>query len=260
MAKKNKQTDAKAELEALGKQTRRAVEAVLAEVREVAEELRSRTSEVATSVAARTAPPVGSAVQTVDFWFDPICPWAWMTSRWMLEVELVRPVKTVFHVMSLSVLNDGRDISEDYRSMLAKGWAPVRVALAVEERYGQEQLRAFYTAIGTRIHLQQQGFGRDTIEGALTDVGLPSELADAGDAGDNDDALRASHHAGMDPVGYDVGTPVIHVGEVAFFGPVMSPAPKGEQAGQVYDGVLALASYEGFFELKRTRAVGPIFD
>jgi hypothetical protein len=260
MAKKNKQADAKAELEALGKQTRKAVEAVLAEVREVAEELRSRTSEVATSVAARTAPAVGSPVQTVDFWFDPICPWAWMTSRWMLEVEKVRPVKTVFHVMSLSVLNDGRDISDDYRAMLATGWAPVRVALAVEERYGQEQLRAFYTAIGTRIHLGKEGHGRDTIEGALRDIGLPPELADAGEVGDNDDALRASHHAGMDPVGYDVGTPVIHVGKVAFFGPVMSPAPKGDEAGKVYDGVLALASYEGFFELKRTRAVGPIFD
>jgi hypothetical protein len=260
MAKKNKQADARVELEALGKQTRKAVEALVAEVRQVADELRARTSEAAASVAAKAGSPTGSAVRTVDFWFDPICPWAWMTSRWMLEVEKVRPVRTVFHVMSLSVLNDGRDISEDYRAMLDKGWAPVRVALAVEERYGPEQLRAFYTAVGTRIHNQQQGFGRDTLEAALTDVGLPTELADAGDVGDNDAALRASHHAGMDPVGYDVGTPVIHVGDVAFFGPVMSPAPKGEEAGRVFDGVVALASYEGFFELKRTRAVGPIFD
>ena len=260
MAKKNKQADARAELEALGKQTRKAVEAVLAEVREVADELRARTAEVASGVAAKAAPSVGADVQTVDFWFDPICPWAWMTSRWMLQVEQVRPVKTVFHVMSLSVLNDGRDISDDYKAILAAGWAPVRVALAVEQQYGQEQLRAFYTAIGTRIHVQQQGSGRDTIEGALRDVGLPPALADAGDVGDNDEALRASHHAGMDPVGYDVGTPVIHVGDVAFFGPVMSPAPKGEEAGEVFDGVVALASYEGFFELKRSRTVGPIFD
>jgi hypothetical protein len=260
MAKKNKQADARAELEALGKQTRKAVEAVLAEVREVAEELRTRTSEVAANLAVQPGQAKGAAVQTVDFWFDPICPWAWMTSRWMLEVELVRPVKTVFHVMSLSVLNEGRDMPEQYRSIMDQGWAPVRVALAVEERYGQEQLRAFYTAVGTRIHLQQQGQGRDTLEGALTDVGLPAELADFGDVGDNDDALRASHHQGMDAVGEDVGTPVIHVGDVAFFGPVMSPAPKGEEAGKVFDGVLALASYPGFFELKRTRTVDPIFD
>ena len=260
MAKKNKQADARAELEALGKQTRKAVEAVLAEVREVAEELRSRTSEVASNLAVPPGQPKGAAVQTVDFWFDPICPWAWMTSRWMLEVERVRPVKTVFHIMSLSVLNEGRDLPEGYRTMLDQGWAPVRVALAVEERYGQEQLRAFYTAVGTRIHPGDEGSGRDTLEAALRDVGLPPELADAGDVGDNDEALRASHHQGMDPVGQDVGTPVIHVGDVAFFGPVMSPAPKGEEAGQVFDGVLALASYPGFFELKRTRTVDPIFD
>ncbi len=256
MAKKSKQTDARAELEALGKQTRKAVEALVAEVRVVADEFRDRAAAQVTQVTQVAGKP---ETRTVDFWFDPICPWAWMTSRWILEVEKVRPVKAVFHVMSLSVLNSGRDLDEGYRTMLDLGWAPVRVALAVEEQYGQEQLRAFYTAIGTRIHPGKQGFGRDTIEGALRDVGLPPQLADAGDVGDNDDALRVSHHAGMDPVGYDVGTPVIHVGDVAFFGPVMSPAPKGEEAGLVFDGVLALASYEGFFELKRTRAVGPIF-
>jgi hypothetical protein len=197
---------------------------------------------------------------TVHFWFDPRCPWAWMTSRWMLEVEKVRPVKTIFHVMSLSVLNEGREVSEEYRAGMDAGWAPVRVALAVEEQYGQEQLAAFYTAIGTRLHPQQEELNRGTIEATLSDIGLPAELADAGDTGDNDEALRASHHAGMDPVGMDVGTPVIHVGDVAFFGPVISPAPRGEEAGSMFDGVLKLASYPGFFELKRTRTVGPIFD
>jgi hypothetical protein len=266
MAKKSKQVDAKVDLEALGKKTRKAIESLRSELAQVADELRVRTADVASGVAAKAGAVVerpgttSAPTQTVDFWFDPICPWAWMTSRWMLEVERVRPVKTVFHVMSLSVLNDGRDIGEDYRSMLDKGWAPVRVALAVEQQYGQEQLRAFYTAVGTRIHNEHQGFGRDTLEAALRDCGLPPELADLGDVGDNDEALRASHHAGMDPVGYDVGTPVIHVGDVAFFGPVMSPAAKGEAAGRVYDGVVALASYEGFFELKRTRTVDPIFD
>jgi hypothetical protein len=200
------------------------------------------------------------AVTTVDFWFDPRCPWAWLTSRWMLEVEKVRPVKTVFHVMSLSILNAGRDVSEDYQRGLDAGWAPVRIALAVEQHYGQEQLAAFYTAIGTRLHPRHEELNRETLEAALRDVGLSPELADAGETGDNDDALRASHHAGMDPVGMDVGTPTIHVNGTAIFGPVFSPAPKGETAGKLFDGVLQLASYPGFYELKRTRTVAPVFD
>lgn len=209
----------------------------------------------------KAVPPQPVELSVADFWFDPLCPWAWLTSRWMLEVEQVRPVKTVFHVMSLSELNEGRnDISEDYRRGLGAGWGPVRVDLAVEEQYGQEQLSSFYTALGTRLHPQQHELGRVTIEAALSDIGLPTELADAADTGDNDDALRASHYAGMDPVGIDVGTPVIHVNGVAFFGPVISPAPTGEEAGRMFDGVLQLASYPGFFELKRTRTVGPIFD
>jgi len=215
---------------------------------------------VKVSSGADQAKDSAAPTTTVDFWFDPTCPWAWMASRWMLEVERVRPVKTVFHVMSLSVLNDGRDLAADYRATMDRSWAPVRVALAVQEQYGQEQLAAFYTALGTRIHPGQQGWARDTLGAALADVGLPRELAERGETGDNDDALRASHHDGMDPVGYQVGTPVIHVGDVAFFGPALSPAPQGQEAGRVFDGVLALASYPGFFELKRTRTADPIFD
>lgn len=201
-----------------------------------------------------------NSVTTVDFWFDPLCPWAWMTSRWMLEVEKVRPVRTVFHVMSLSVLNDGRDLAEDYRKRMDRGWHGVRVALAVEEQYGSDKLRDYYTAIGTRIHPgREDGAERATIEAALAEVGLPAELADAGWTDANDEALKKSHHAGMDAVGDEVGTPVMHINGMALFGPVISPAPTGEQAGRLFDGFQLLTEYDGFFEAKRTRTREPIF-
>ena len=211
-------------------------------------------------VPGSAALPEALETTTVDFWFDPLCPWAWLTSRWILEVEAVRPVKTVFHVMSLSVLNAGRDLDEGYQKTMDQGWGPVRVALAVGQQYGQEQLAAFYTALGTRIHEDGQGLGRDTILDALGDVGLPPELADRADTGDHDDALRASHDAGMAAVGDDVGTPVIHVNGAAIFGPVFSPRPKGEEAGRMFDAAVTLTANPGFFELKRSRSVGPIFD
>lgn len=223
------------------------------------EKMRGKFSEAMNDAAQFVTEKTAPETTTVDLWFDPLCPWAWITSRWMLEVEKVRPVKTVFHVMSLSVLNSGRDVSEDYQNMLNRGWAAVRVALAVGERYGQEQLRAFYTAIGTRYHDKGEAHDRATLEAALADVGLPRELSEVGEVGDNDDALRASHHEGMDPVGMDVGTPVMHVKGIAFFGPVLTPRPKGEEAGSVFDGVVALASFPGFYELKRTRTQDPIF-
>jgi hypothetical protein len=164
-------------------------------------------------------------------------------------------VKTSFRVMSMSLLNIGMDLEPDEQARMDEGRGPARVALAVGEQYGQEQLSAFYTAIGSRIHERQQGLGRDTIDGALADVGLPPELAEQADTDDNDDALRASHHAGVDPVGCDVNTPIIHINGVAVVGPVLSPAPRGDEAGRLFDGALALASYPGFFELKRTRPV-----
>ena len=203
---------------------------------------------------------------TADLWFDPICPFAWMTSRWLLQVQQVRDVSVKFHVMSLSVLNEGReDISQRYKEMLDRGWGPVRVVIAAEEKFGNEVVADLYTALGTRIHLQDHDLNRDLYVAALDEVGLPVELADAAESIDYDEALRASHHAGMDPVGEDVGTPVIHApgpdgGTVAFFGPVVSPAPKGEAAGKLWDGVLLVAATDGFFELKRTRTRPPIFD
>ncbi|MFJ7497986.1 disulfide bond formation protein DsbA [Streptomyces sp. NPDC097727] len=207
----------------------------------------------------------------VDFWFDPVCPWTWLTSRWMLEVEKVRPVTTTWHVMSLAILNEGRldELPERIRVLMGQAWAPVRVLTAASQTHGPEVLEPLYTALGTRFHLQQQPRTRPTIEAALRDVGLPVDLADTGDTDVYDEALRASHQKGLALVGEDVGSPVIAVpgmdnrtdiGQVAFFGPVVSPAPKGEQAGRLWDATLVVASTPGFYEIKRSRTAGPVFD
>lgn len=202
----------------------------------------------------------GQVETVVDFWFDPVCPWAWITSRWMHEVVKVRPVSVKWHVMSLSVLNEGRELSDRYKESMRTAWGPVRVCIASEQARGPEVLGPLYTALGTRFHHEKAPRERATFEAALAEAGLPADLASAAESGEYDEALRASHKDGIERVGYDVGTPIISVEGTSVFGPVVSPIPRGEAAGRLWDGVLLIAGTDGFFELKRSRYRNPIFD
>ena len=198
--------------------------------------------------------------ETLDLWFDTACPWAWMTSRWGLEVAKVRDVDVRFHPMSLNILNRDKDLPEDYRELIDRTLGPMRVVTAAIAEHGEEIAEPLYTAIGTRIHPGGEKDFDKAVAEALAELDLPAELLDYAERDDYDAALQASHDEAMALVGDDVGTPICRVAGTAFFGPVVTPAPKGEDAGRLFDGVVAVASTPGFFELKRTRDQGPIFD
>jgi 2-hydroxychromene-2-carboxylate isomerase len=202
--------------------------------------------------------------ETVQFWFDPLCPWAWITSRWMLEVEKVRPVKTEFKVMSLAYLNliqhKGEGLSEEYLERMSKAWGPIRVVAAAGEHSGHAVYRPLYTAIGTRFHNEGRRDDPAVIPEALAEAGLPSSLASAAESEEYDELIKTSHNEAFDEVGIDVGTPVIRVRGKTIFGPVITPAPKGEAAGTLFDGIALVCQADGFFELKRTRDRKPSFE
>jgi hypothetical protein len=203
-------------------------------------------------------------VEDMQFYFDPLCPWAWITSRWMLEVEKVRPVHVDWKVMSLAYLNliqhEGKGLNEEYLERMAKAWGPVRVCAAAAADAGPSVLGPLYTAIGTRLHNQGRRDDPTVLPESLAEVGLPAWLIDATETDEFDDVIKKSHHEAFDEVGTDVGTPVIRVRGRAIFGPVVTPAPKGEAAGDLWDGVALLAQTDGFFELKRTRDRKPTFE
>jgi predicted DsbA family dithiol-disulfide isomerase len=202
----------------------------------------------------------------VDLWFDPLCPWAWLTSRWLLEVERVRPIEPRWHIMSLTVLNEDKDVSDSYRKSLAGAMGTVRVVAAAAAKHGQDVVGRLYTELGTRHHNQGRGKDKDPaarrelIVEALTAAGLDPTLVDAMDSEEYDKEIRRSHAEAMDLVGQEVGTPVIAVNGVGIFGPVISPAPRGEAAGKLWDGVLLVTGTDGFYELKRSRTRQPIFE
>ncbi|MET1052543.1 MAG: disulfide bond formation protein DsbA [Mycetocola sp.] len=196
----------------------------------------------------------------VDFWFDPSCPWAWMTSRWVDEVSRLRNLDVTWHVMSLAVLNEDQDVSEEYRAFFPRALRYTRLVAAAQEKFGQAIVKPLYDALGMQIHPGESTDPDTVIAQALAEVGLPPEFADYSLTDEHDPQMRASHFDGIGRVGQDVGTPVIAVNDVAFFGPVISPSPQGEEAARLWDGVVAVAAYPGFFEMKRSRTVGPIFD
>ncbi len=195
-----------------------------------------------------------------EFWFDPVCPWAFITSRWILEVAKVREIEITWNIFSLPHLNKDREMPEKYKAIFANSWSCARIIKSVEKDFGKEKTLPLYSAISTRIHVLKEAVSKDLLSDSLKEVGLDTRYLAEMENSDWDKQIIESHERGIKLVGDDVGTPIIAINGIGFFGPVISPAPKGEEAGKLWDGVVLAASYPGFFEIKRSRTVGPIFD
>ncbi|WP_112489952.1 mycothiol-dependent nitroreductase Rv2466c family protein [Streptomyces bacillaris] len=197
----------------------------------------------------------------VDFYFDPACPFAWIASRWMLEVEQLRDIDLRFRPMSLYLHNEGNELAAWYRELVDKSIGPVRVAVAAAAAHGDGVLRDLYTAFGTRIHQHKEEDFDAVIAASLAEVGLPAELAGAAHSTAYDEDVARSHDAGKEPEqdAY-VGTPTIHVDGTVWFGPVLNAIPRGEKAAELFDSFRVLANHQGFFELKRSRTGGLSYD
>ena len=213
---------------------------------------------------SRNPPVPRSQPEKVPFWFDPLCPWAWITSRWLLEVERVRPVLADWRIMSLAYLNliqrDGQGLTDDYRDLMVRAWGPVRICAAAAENHGSQILGPLYSALGTRLHNHRRRDDPAVIPEALEEAGLPRSLTAAATSTEFDQFIKDSHDQAFNQVGLDVGTPVLQVAGTALFGPVVTPAPRGEAAGQLWDGLVLIAQTDGFFELKRSRDRKPSFE
>jgi 2-hydroxychromene-2-carboxylate isomerase len=197
----------------------------------------------------------------VDFWFDPACPFAWITSRWLLAAARTRPLDLRFHVMSLYLHNLGNELPDWYRDLVDRSIGPVRVAAAAAERHGEKVLRDLYTAMGIRIHERKVEDFDGVIAESLAELGLPADLAAAAHDPSYDEAVRRSHEAGAEPdSGGYVGTPTLHVDGTVWFGPVLRAVPRGGRAAELFDSFRVLATDPDFFELKRTRTGGLSFD
>ncbi|HEY2794403.1 MAG TPA: disulfide bond formation protein DsbA [Micromonosporaceae bacterium] len=191
----------------------------------------------------------------VTFFFDPTCPFTWRTSRWLRSVTIPRGHTIGWHLMSLAVLNEGKEIPEAYRDRVAWSMRPVRLLFQTLQQHGPDALDRLYTEFGTRLHYENAAADDELLAASLAAAELPAELIKA--AGDEslDPAIHASHAEGQARVGTESGSPILAIGDgPGYFGPVVVPPPEGEAAEKLYDAMRLISAVPEFSELKRARA------